>query len=258
MATQNTKQNLGTNNTITWCPGCTNFLILESVKKALSDLIDESKGKIKQEDFAMATGIGCHAKIFDYLNISGIYGLHGRTIATAEGIKIGNEKLNVLAIAGDGDTYAEGMEHFIHAFRHNEDITLLVNDNQSFSLTTGQPTPTTQQGYKSKATPQGLKEKPLNPIKLALAAGGTFIARANARNILQTTEIIKKAIKHKGFSFVEIVQDCLIFNKEMDNKDSLMYNVENRDKTKAEKLASEWDYNSKSGKIPVGIIYEEN
>ncbi len=251
------KQKLGTKETITWCPGCPNFLILESVKRTIAELIEESKGKIKQEDFAMSTGIGCHAKIFDYLDISGIYGLHGRTISFAEGIKLGNEKLNVLAFAGDGDTYAEGMEHFIHAFRHNEDITLIVHDNQSFSLTTGQPTPTTQQGYKSKATPQGEKEKPLNPIKLALAAGGKFIARANARNITQTTEILKKAIKHKGFSYVEIVQDCLIFNKEMDNKDSMMYSVENKDKAKAEKLAEEWDYNSKKGKIPIGIIYEE-
>jgi len=258
MAEKNTKQNLSTTFPITWCPGCPNSLILESVKRTIADLVEESKGKIKQEDFAMATGIGCHAKIFDYLNISGIYGLHGRTIATAEGIKLGNEKLKVLAFAGDGDTYAEGMEHFIHAFRHNIDMTLVVHDNQSFSLTTGQPTPTTQQGYISKATPEGEKEKPLNPLRLALAAGAKFIARANARNMPQTIEVLKRAIKYKGFSYVEIVQDCLIFNKEMDNKDSLMYQVDNKDKTKAENLAEEWDYNSKSGKIPIGVIYEEN
>lgn len=251
-----TKPKLSTKSVNTWCPGCPNFLILESVKKVIAKLIDEG---VKQEDFAMASGIGCHAKIFDYLNISGIYGLHGRVIPTCLGMKLGNPNLTVLGFAGDGDTYSEGIAHFIHAGRFNVDMTLIVHDNQSFSLTTGQATPTSQQGYKTKAEPLGEFNMPLNPIKLALASGASFIARGNARDINHTAEILEKAIKHKGFSFVEIIQDCLIFNLDANNKSELMYKIsDNKNKKKAKELSDEWDYNSKEGKIALGVIYREN
>jgi len=248
------KKEFGTKQPITWCPGCPNHMTLEAVKKALKKIV---KGKIKQKDVVMATGIGCHPKIFDYLNIGGIYGLHGRVLPTCLGMKLGNPNLIVLGFAGDGDTYAEGMGHFIHAGRYNCDMTMIVSDNQSFSLTTGQPTPTTQQGYKSKVNPFGEFNQPLNPIKLALASGVSFVARVNARDILHTVEVIEKAVKHKGFSFIEIIQDCLIFNKEINNKDNLMYKIkDNDDKKKAEALADQWDYNTKEGKIPIGVIYQ--
>ena len=244
---------IGTTNEITWCPGCTNFMILESAKKAFANLIDKG---LKQENIAIVTGIGCHAKIYDYLNVNGIYGLHGRVIPTTLGIKLGNPNLTVVGFAGDGDTYAEGMAHFIHSGRYNANMTLIVHDNQSFSLTTGQPTPTSQQGYVSKASPSGEINYPMNPIKLALASGMTFIARCNARDIAHTAQVLEAAIKHKGFSFVEIIQDCLIFNKEMNAKDKLMYKVNNKsDMKKALQLADEWDYNSKKGKIPVGVFW---
>lgn len=247
--------NLATKNENTWCPGCPNHLILESAKLALANLI---KHGYKHEKFAMATGIGCHAKIFDYLNISGVYGIHGRVIPTCSGIKLGNPDLTVLGFAGDGDTYSEGMAHFIHAGRFNVDFTLVVHDNQSFSLTTGQATPTSQQGYKTKAQPFGEVRFPLNPLRLALASDVSFIARCNARDIKHTAKILEKAIKHKGFSFVEIIQDCLIFNKEINNKDKMMYKIsDNKDKAKALKLTEEWDYNGKKGKIPLGVIYSE-
>ncbi len=256
------KEDLNTKNENTWCPGCPNFMILESVKQAISGLIDsdQNKGKYKHKDFAMVTGIGCHAKIFDYLNISGIYGLHGRVLPTALGIKIGNPNLHVLGFAGDGDTYAEGMAHFIHSFRYNTNMTFIVHDNQSFSLTTGQSTPTSQQGFKNKAEPLGEFNQPLNPISLALAAGATFVARCNAMDIKNTGEILKKAIQHKGFSFVEIAQKCLIFNVDMNDLDKLMYKLPedkiNNDKRKAQQYAEEWNYNTKTGKIPIGIIYQ--
>ena len=204
----------------------------------------------------MTTGIGCHAKIFDYLNISGIYGLHGRTIPTAIGMKLGNPNLKVIGFAGDGDTYAEGMAHFIHAGRYNSDMTLVVHDNQTFALTTGQATPTSQQGFKAKSEPLGEFNKPFNPIKLALASGATFIARANALDIAHTAKILEKAIEHKGFSFVEVIQPCLQFNPDMNQITKLVHKVlDNKDKSKAEKLADEWDYNSKKGKIPIGVLY---
>ena len=249
------EKKIGTNQEITWCPGCPNFMILESVKKTLKKLIKQG---MKQEEFAMVTGIGCHAKIFDYLNISGIYGLHGRVLPTSLGIKIGNPNLKILGFAGDGDTYAEGMSHFIHSFRYNANMTFIVHDNQSFSLTTGQSTPTSQQGYKNKAQPLGEFNKPINPIKLALSAGATFIARCNANDIGHTSQILEKAIKHKGFSFIEIIQNCLIFNIDMNHLDSSMYKIQdNKNLEKAMKLADQWDYNSKKGKIPLGIFYQK-
>ena len=246
-----TKDNLSTKSENTWCPGCPNHMILEAVKQTIVN------SKLEQTDFAITTDIGCHAKIFDYLNLSGIYCLHGRAIPTGIGITIGNPNLKVLTFAGDGAAYAEGMEHFIHAFKHNADMTLILHDNQSFSLTTGQPTPTSQQGYTSKANPLGVFDKPLNPIKLALAANATFIARTNARDIKHMVEILTKAIEHKGFSFIEVIQDCLIFNPDANGKDPRMYKVEdNSNKKIAEKLADEYNYNSKTGKIPMGIIYQ--
>lgn len=248
------KENLQTKMPVTWCPGCTNIAVLTALKKAIAKLIGEGA---RQEDFAMVTGIGCHGKIFDYMNISGIYGLHGRVIPTAFGVKLGNPKLNVLGFSGDGDAYAEGMEHFIHAFRYNADMTYIVHDNQTFSLTTGQATPTSNQGFKSKAEPLGNFSKAINPLALALASGGTFIARCNSLDVNTTAEIFEKAIKHKGFAYIELMQNCIIFNNELPKLSKLMYNIEpNTDKLKAEELVKEWDYNSKQGKIPIGIIYQ--
>ncbi len=241
---------------ITWCPGCSNFEILKAVKLTINNLL--KKGE-KLTNFAMVTGIGCHGKIFDYLNISGVYSLHGRPLPTALGIKIGNPNLKVIAFQGDGDVYAEGISHFIHAGKYNSDITLIVHDNQSFSLTTGQGTPTSQKGYKSKAEPFGKFGQPLNPIRLALASNASFVARANARDVEFTAEIIEKAIKHKGFSFVEIIQDCIVFNLDVNNRDKRMYKISNKKRTKKEamKLADIYDYNLGKGKIPIGIFYSE-
>jgi len=250
------KQGLGTKETITWCPGCPNFMILESVKQALTNLINKG---YKQEKFAMTTDIGCNSKIFDYINISGIYGLHGRALPTALGITLGNPNLHVLSFVGDGGIYNEGISHFMHAGRYNSNMTLIVHDNQSFSLTTGQATATSQQGFKTKAEPLGEFNQPMNPIKIALASNISFIARCDSKDIKHTAEILEKAIKHKGFSFIEIIQDCLIFNKDINNKNKLMYKIsDNKDKKKAEKFANEWDYNSKKGNIPMGVIYQES
>jgi 2-oxoglutarate/2-oxoacid ferredoxin oxidoreductase subunit beta len=245
------KTNLTTPSENTWCPGCPNHMILEAVKQTIT------KSNLNQKEIAITTDIGCHAKIFDYLNLSGIYCLHGRAIPTAIGMKLGNPNLKVLTFAGDGAAYAEGISHFIHAFKYNADMTLILHDNQSFSLTTGQPTPTSQQGFISKAEPLGALDKPINPIKLALAANATFVARTNARDIPHMTKTFTAAIAHKGFSFIEVIQDCLIFNLEANNKDKQMYKIKpNKNKKIAEKLADEFDYNSKNGKIPLGIIYQ--
>lgn len=248
-------KDIGTKYENTWCPGCYNFMILEAVKRTIGNLI--SKG-YKHKDFVMVTGIGCHAKIFDYLNLSGFYGLHGRPLPVALGMKIGNPKLNVICFAGDGDTYSEGLAHFIQAGKYNANITLFVHNNQSFSLTTGQATSTSQQGFKTKSEPMGNFNKPLDPLKLALASGATFVARCNSKDIKHTQQIMEQAIKHKGFSFVDIIQTCVVFNEEVRHLTDHTYKIKNgHDMKKAIELTNKWDYNSGKGKIPVGVFYQE-
>jgi 2-oxoglutarate/2-oxoacid ferredoxin oxidoreductase subunit beta len=251
---------LDTKYNITWCPGCPNFRILEAAKLAITSIC--KKQTLSPKNFAMATGIGCHGKIFDYLNISGLYGLHGRTIPTAMGIKLGNPNLKVIAFAGDGDTYSEGLQHFISAGKHNSDISLFVHDNQSFSLTTGQPTPTSEKGFKNKVDFQGIKQtNPINPMVLALSAGITFIARVNARDTQGTAKIMEQAINHKGFSFVEIIQDCIVFNIPINNRDKNMHYLDKTPTTKDEamKLMQEYDYNipTENQKIALGVFWQE-
>ena len=232
----------------TWCPGCFNFAILNSMKNI-------TKGK--EKDFAICTGIGCHAKIYDYLNTNAVYCLHGRTLPVAMGIKMANPELKVLAFSGDGDCYAEGIEHLMHMFRYDTDLTLVVHDNRVFALTTGQPTPTTEVGYKSKASPHGTKLAPINPIKLALASGCKFVARASALDPKYLQEILEAAIKHKGFSFVEVLQPCLIFHNETQLIREKAYKLSGKlTAEEAMKKADEWNYNDK-GKIPIGIFYQD-
>lgn len=248
---------IGTKHENTWCPGCPNFFILEAVKRALKKIISAG---IRQEEIVMATGIGCHAKIFDYLNIGGIYSLHGRVLPTCLGMKIGNPNLTVLGFGGDGDTYAEGIAHFVHACRYNADMTMIVHDNQTFALTTGQATPTSEQGFKAKSGPLGVFDMPLNPIKLALSAGASFVARVYAKDIEHTVGIIEKAINHKGFSFVEVLQPCLTFHYDADYLEKRTYKMEDYDKEdmrKAMEKADEWDYDLKNEKIPLGIFYQK-
>lgn len=251
--------NLSTLTKPTWCPGCYNFQVLAGVKNIISKEI--KKGKTK-ESFAIVTGIGCHAKIFDYINLKGINTLHGRVLPACMGIKIGNPNLNVIGFSGDGDAYAEGMEHLIHAARYNSDLKYFVNNNQVFALTVGQPTPTTEIGYKDKTTPDGVKIFPMNPVKLMLAAGAGFVARVFA-DVKQIEYILEEAMKYKGFAFIEVIQPCLIFHADESYKEK-MYSLDEvkHDRTNFEqawKRAQEFDYNiiGKETKIPLGIFYQK-
>lgn len=250
------KENLETGKKSTWCPGCWNFQILAGVKNFITKQIEKG---MKKEDFAIASGIGCHAKIFDYLNIHGINTLHGRVIPACLGMKIGNPNLNIIGFSGDGDAYAEGIEHLIHACRYNSDFKYIVHNNQVFALTVGQPTPTTEQGFIDKTTPQGVKIKPLNPLKIVLASGASFVARVFA-DAKQVEQIIQEAFKHKGFAFVDIIQPCLIFHPDKGIKERL-YSLEEKGHDKASfeqawQRASEYDYND-GQKIPIGIFYQK-
>ncbi len=243
----------------TWCPGCTNMGILRAIQEVLVELVKDNK--IKKKNIATACDIGCHAKIFDYLNASGFYGLHGRTLPLCFGMKVGNPDLTVLGFAGDGATYGEGISHLIHNCRFNADFTMVVANNKTFALTTGQATPTSAKGYRGASTPLGVKEDPMNPISLALISGASFVARGNALDVDQLKTIFKEAILHKGFSFIDILQPCLTFNNFVPYLQNNSYrlkdhNVQNFNQ--ALEKAQEWDYSmNENKKIATGIFYKK-
>jgi 2-oxoglutarate ferredoxin oxidoreductase subunit beta len=250
-------QKIINNQKITWCPGCFNNVILHSFAKVLSEL--ENEGKIDLKKVVIVCGIGCHGKIFDYLNLSGFNALHGRSIPTAIGIKLANKDLKVISFVGDGDTYAEGLDHLIHAARYNADIKVFVHNNQNFALTVGQSTPTSEKGFKSKVRPEGEKEEPINPIALMLASKASFVARAFVLEKDQLEKIMREAILHKGFAFVDILQPCIIFHNTSEFIRKHCYKIETPNVfEEALKLAFEWNYNfDENSRIPLGIFWRE-
>lgn len=192
----------------TWCPGCGDYGIWSAIKKALVE------SAIPEEDLVIVFGVGCSGNMADFLRCYGFHGLHGRALANAQAIKAANHRLKVLVIAGDGDTYGEGMGHFIAACRGNHDLTVIVHDNQVYGLTTGQAAPTTPRLRKTKSTPSGQIDVPVNPIALAISSGASFVARGYAGNIPLTAELIKRGIAHTGFALIDVLQPCVTFNKE--------------------------------------------
>jgi 2-oxoglutarate ferredoxin oxidoreductase subunit beta len=223
--------------------------------------VEELSEEIPTENFVMLSGIGCHGKIVDYVKLNSFYSIHGRTLPTATGIKVANPELRVVCFAGDGDIYAEGVSHLIFSAKRNTDITLIVHDNRAYSLTTGQFTPTSPSLFKGKSTPEGPPEDPMNPIALMLEAGATFVARGYAGFTEHLKEIIKRAILHRGFSFVDVLQPCVVFYNTYELYNRQVYKLEEvgHDPTNYEEAyrrAKEWDYNREDVKIPIGIFYE--
>ena len=193
----------------TWCPGCGNFGILNAFKKAVRRL--ETEG-VSRRDIVMTAGIGCHGKIFDYLRLSGFYSLHGRALATAQGMKLANPRAKVVAFVGDGDAYGEGVAHLVFAAKRNSDITVIVHNNGTYGLTTGQYTPTSVKGFRGPSTPGGSIEEPFNPLSLVLSAGATFVARGYPVKLDHLADLFARAIRHRGFSIVDVLQPCVSFN----------------------------------------------
>jgi len=252
-------KDLGTKEKITWCPGCPNFSMLEAFKEAIVELVD--KNKIETKNIVMATGIGCHGKFFDYLNLNGFYCLHGRLLPTALGIKLSNPTLTVFGVGGDGDTYAEGVDHFIHACRNNADLKLIVHNNQVFALTVGQATPTSEKGFVGTTNPLGVKEKPLNPLALALVSGASFVARGFALEKEHLKGLICQAAEHKGFAFIDVLQPCLVFHNVIPYLQKNIYKLDENhnsaDFNLALEKAKEWDLSfDKDSKIPIGLFYK--
>ncbi|MGA7159340.1 MAG: 2-oxoacid:ferredoxin oxidoreductase subunit beta [Acidobacteriaceae bacterium] len=189
-----------------WCPGCGDYGVLAAVQKALVEL------QIPQHQVATISGIGCSSNFPGFIETYGMHTLHGRSLPVATGVKMANHALTVLVTGGDGDGFGIGCGHFVHAMRRNVDLTYMVMDNQIYGLTTGQTSPTSRLGAKTKTTPYGNVERPVNPIALALAAGATFVARGFSADQKHLTELIKLAIQHKGFSFLDIFSPCVTYN----------------------------------------------
>ncbi|MFW6102980.1 MAG: thiamine pyrophosphate-dependent enzyme, partial [Chloroflexota bacterium] len=200
---------LGTYAENTWCPGCGNFGILTAFKKAVLKL--EERGTPRQH-IVIAAGIGQHAKIFDYLALSGFYSIHGRALATAQGMKLANPRMKVVAFVGDGDAYGEGIAHMVFAAKRDSDITVIVHNNGVYALTTGQYAPTSIKGFKGPSTPGGSVEEPFNPLALVLAAGAGFVSRGYPVKMDHLVDLFVQAIEHDGFSLVDVLQPCVIFN----------------------------------------------
>jgi len=236
----------------TWCPGCGNFGIFSGFKKAVRKL--ENKG-INKEKIVISTGIGCHGKIFDYLKLSGLYSIHGRSMAAVQGIKIANPDLKVVAFAGDGDAYGEGISHMIFAAKRNSDITVIVHNNGAYALTSGQFSPTSEKGYKGPSTPKGNIEEPLNPLSLLMEAGATFVARGYSGRVDHLSDLIVNAIEHVGFSIVDVLQPSVVFHNTYKEYNKRVEVIENPPESYEEaiKLIKE-----KKERLPIGVFYQIN
>lgn len=236
----------------TWCPGCGDFGIWKSLQGAFAKL------GIGPEEGLVVYGIGCHGNMYDWMNMYGVIGLHGRTLPVAQGVKFANHKLPVVVVSGDGDGLGEGGNHFIHAAKRNPDIAVIIHDNQVYGLTTGQASPTAKPGFVTKSTPEGATDEPMNPLALALVSGATFVARGFAGDMPGLTELMAAAIDHKGFAVLDVLQPCVTFNKVYTYQwfRQRLYQLSSEgyqptDKTKALEKAMEW-----GDKIPVGVLYK--
>jgi 2-oxoglutarate ferredoxin oxidoreductase subunit beta len=190
----------------TWCKGCGLFGVFDAFKSAAASL------DIAPEDLAVVTGIGCHGRLNNYFLSYGFHGLHGRTMPVATGIKLVNPALQVVAVSGDGDAYSIGLGHFLHALRKNVGLTYIVVDNRTYALTQGQASPTTDFGAVTLSTPFGSKDFPIDGPALALAAGGTFIARGFSGEAAHLASLIERGMKHDGFALIDILSPCVTHN----------------------------------------------
>lgn len=234
----------------TWCSGCGNFGILTAITNAIPKL--EEKG-IPKKNLVMSAGIGCHAKIFDYLKVNGLYSLHGRDMATIQGMKFANPDLKCITFSGDGNGMGEGLAHTMFAAKRNADVTMILHNNLVYALTTGQFSPLTPKGWEGGSTPRGSVEDPLNPIMLMIDAGATFVARGFSGKVDHLTDLMVQAIEHEGFSFIEVFQPAVPYHswKEYNEK------IEMLDK-ELQTYYEARDHAMKKDKWYIGIYHREN
>jgi 2-oxoglutarate/2-oxoacid ferredoxin oxidoreductase subunit beta len=235
----------------TWCPGCGDFGVVAAIEMAVKRL------KIPSQNVVIVSGIGCSSNLPHFLSSYGFHGLHGRAIPVAEGIRWANHGLTVIGTGGDGDGFGIGAGHFIHAMRRNVDLTYVTMDNQVYGLTTGQASPTSTMGQKTKSTPDGVIENPIDPIALALASGATYVARGFSGDVKHLADLVANGLQHHGFSFVDVFSPCVTYNKvnTFDFFRQRVYKLESagHDPTNivtAWQRALEW-----GDKIPIGLFY---
>lgn len=236
----------------TWCPGCGDYGILAAVKQGLV------QAGLEPHQSLVVSGIGCGSKLPDYARVNGFMTLHGRPVAVATGAKLANHGLKVLTVHGDGDSMGLGMGHFIHTARRNLDIVDLIQNNQIYGLTKGQYSPTSDRGFVTKTSPDGSFEMAAKPVALALAAGGTFIARGFAGDTKGLAKLIAQALDHTGYALVEILQPCVTFNRKntYDWYRERTYDLQEEghdpgDRVAAFEKALEW-----GDRIPLGVFYQ--
>src|SRR5215470_12285694 len=235
-----------------WCPGCGDFGVLRALEIAAGRL------GIQPKDLMIVSGIGCSSNLPGFIHAYGVHSLHGRAVPVATGAALANHALHVIAVGGDGDGYGIGIAHFIHAMRRNLNLTYIVMDNEIYGLTTGQASPTTTEGHKTKSTPRGNVEKPVQPLALALASGATYVARGFSGEQKQLTKLVAGAIAHKGFSLIDVFSPCVTFNKLNSYPwfKERVYKLEDEkgydsaDLMAAMGKALEW-----GSKIPIGLLY---
>jgi 2-oxoglutarate ferredoxin oxidoreductase subunit beta len=201
-----TKKDFTSDQEVRWCPGCADFAILAAVQKLMPEL------NIAREKIVFVSGIGCSSRFPYYMNTYGFHSIHGRAPAVATGLKMANPDLNVWMVTGDGDALSIGGNHLIHVLRRNVDIKILLFDNRIYGLTKGQASPTSEFGKKTKSSPFGTVDRPFNPLTLALGAGATFVARTTANDMPHMMSVLRRAASHRGAAFVEIWQNCVVFN----------------------------------------------
>lgn len=236
----------------TWCPGCGDHFILSALNMAIQEL------DVNYEDILLVWGVGCAGNEADFIKVYGYHALHGRPLPVATGAKLANPNLKIIAVGGDGDGYGIGLSHFIHSCRRNLDITYIVHNNQIYGLTTGQTSPTSEKGYCSKSTPSGVIEEPIRPLELAISSDATFVARAYYKELQNMKDLFVKAINHRGFSLVDVLQICPSFKR--NNTDEFytehVAKLEEKSHDRADRTAA-WSKAHDDSKLWYGVFYEE-
>jgi len=201
-----TRKDFVSDQMVRWCPGCGDYSILSQIQKTLPNI------GYKKEDIVFISGIGCSSRFPYYMDTYGIHSIHGRAPTLASGLAIANPNLSIWVITGDGDGLSIGGNHFIHTMRRNVNLNVILFNNRIYGLTKGQYSPTSRTGAKTKSSPMGTIEQPVNPVALALASGATFVSRSLDAQTKHLGDTLAKAAMHKGTSFVEVFQNCVIFN----------------------------------------------
>ena len=236
----------------TWCPGCGDYGVLNGLLNACAAL------GIERHDLVVVSGIGCSSDLPHFMSVYGIHTLHGRALPVAQGIKMANKDLTVVITGGDGDGYGIGAGHFLHALRRNLDLTYIVMDNRIYGLTTGQASPTSDKGHKTKSTPAGNPECALNPLALAIVGGATFVGRGFSGEPVHLSEVIRRGLAHKGFSLVDVFSPCVTWNKvnTYDWYRPRVVKLETEGHDPADRNAAIRQALREDGKLPIGVIYE--